>query len=511
MTRTDTALFPSTGLETASARSTLTWTLEDWASITAAGDDTLIVRHQQDAWMLRWVIKALDGETYQVLKALGEHRSIGSRTGKAEPPGVGAGDRLALEINRLLSGRLLRISVGGAGSAAQMVARAASRTARLALPLEPPRRPVRLSQYVTVRRMADAWEIGSPLHGFVLESRGSCLGSVLEQTAQRACAPAELIEDLARNVGGEQAVSLLTVLAATGVLGEVDDEGLLAEEGDQILIQRQPADVMFHHASRLGLHRGPTGATWRFAGSVPPTPALRASAFEAEKMVKLEREGPGGAADISFTEVVARRKSTRNHGAEPLTAWQLGEFLYRVARVDRVVPADESDPRSYECSVRPYPSGGGAYELELYLVIGQCTGVEKGLYRYRPLEHGLEPIAASAAQCSMLLEHARVVSGARESPQVLVIMGARFTRLSWKYENMAYATTLKNVGVLYESMYLTGAAMGLACCALGNSDSGLFAQATGLRVEEESSVGEFTLGSLPAGSNGAEGSGDANG
>jgi SagB-type dehydrogenase family enzyme len=84
-------------------------------------------------------------------------------------------------------------------------------------------------------------------------------------------------------------------------------------------------------------------------------------------------------------------------------------------------------------------------------------------------------------------------------PQVVVTLASRFGRLSWKYEGIAYATTLKNVGVLYEVMYLTATAMGLAPCALGAGDSAAFARATGLDPLVESSVGEFMLGAGGAG------------
>ena len=78
--------------------------------------------------------------------------------------------------------------------------------------------------------------------------------------------------------------------------------------------------------------------------------------------------------------------------------------------------------------------------------------------------------------------------------QVLVLLGARFARMSWKYESMAYATVLKDVGVVYQTMYLVTCAMGLAGCALGGGNSDLFAAAAGTDYYEESSVGEFVLG-----------------
>jgi SagB-type dehydrogenase family enzyme len=71
---------------------------------------------------------------------------------------------------------------------------------------------------------------------------------------------------------------------------------------------------------------------------------------------------------------------------------------------------------------------------------------------------------------------------------------ARFQRVSWKYESIAYATILKDVGVLYQTMYLVATAMSLGPCAIGAGDSDLFQLILGSDYYEESSVGEFMLG-----------------
>jgi SagB-type dehydrogenase family enzyme len=60
---------------------------------------------------------------------------------------------------------------------------------------------------------------------------------------------------------------------------------------------------------------------------------------------------------------------------------------------------------------------------------------------------------------------------------------------------ISYSALLKNVGVLYQTMYLVATAMNLAPCALGAGDSDLFARAVGLDYYAETSVGEFLLGS----------------
>jgi SagB-type dehydrogenase family enzyme len=77
-------------------------------------------------------------------------------------------------------------------------------------------------------------------------------------------------------------------------------------------------------------------------------------------------------------------------------------------------------------------------------------------------------------------------------------VAARFGRVMYRYEAIAYAAILKNVGVLYQTMYCVATAMGLAPCALGGGSSDAFAAATGLDYYAESSVGEFLVGSAPA-------------
>lgn len=86
-----------------------------------------------------------------------------------------------------------------------------------------------------------------------------------------------------------------------------------------------------------------------------------------------------------------------------------------------------------------------------------------------------------------------------ERPQVLVVVAARFGRVMFKYEAMAYATILKNVGALYQSMYCVATAMGLAPCALGGGNPDMFTAAAELDYYAESSVGEFLVGSATAG------------
>jgi SagB-type dehydrogenase family enzyme len=202
--------------------------------------------------------------------------------------------------------------------------------------------------------------------------------------------------------------------------------------------------------------------------------------------------------DPPFAEVQERRRSLRDYSAEPITDRQLGEFLYRVARVkecqEMEVPTP-GGPVRMEFAVRPYPAGGGLYELEVYAAVNACLGLAPGLYRYDPLGHRLGRVAGRGAEVERLLADAGRAAGvAPERLQVLLIFAARLPRVAWKYASLAYALVLKHVGVVSQTMYLAATAMGLAPCALGGGNSDLFARAAGVDYYAETSVGEFLLG-----------------
>jgi oxazoline/thiazoline dehydrogenase len=155
---------------------------------------------------------------------------------------------------------------------------------------------------------------------------------------------------------------------------------------------------------------------------------------------------------------------------------------------------DAQTGRFYESSSRTYPSAGGVYDIELYITIGDCTGLQPGIYRYEPLSHQLTLICDRVDLVRRMLLDAYSASGRVAMPHTVITLASRFTRVSWKYESIAYSLTLKNAGVLYEAMYLAATAMNLAGCGIGCGDAALFSLITGLDPLVESSVGEFMLG-----------------
>jgi len=282
----------------------------------------------------------------------------------------------------------------------------------------------------------------------------------------------------------------ISLLLSTQMLSEVAEDGAISEQTDIILAQWEFHDLLFHSRSRSGRHANPVGGTYRFLGQSAPLPALKPRT--GDKSITLYKPDLENlkTSDIPFTQVLESRKSIREHGEMPITAQQLGEFLYRCARIRNLLQTEKGELLS-----RPYPSGGAMYELELYPVVNRCQDILPGLYYYQPQAHELCCISSETEAVEALLKGASMAMGKQEIPQVLIVITARFQRLAWKYESIAYALMLKHVGALYQTMYLVATAMNLAPCGIGTGDSDLFAKAAGCNYYAETSVGEFVLGS----------------
>jgi SagB-type dehydrogenase family enzyme len=361
-------------------------------------------------------------------------------------------------------------------------------------------RPVVLSRFAYLRRLpdpgADACVVESPLASYRVALRQPAVSAfVAALTSPRVPAEAAAVAGLSAPVGE----ALAGLLSATGFL-----EPAAGEDGAEPELW-DFHDLLFHSRSRAGRHDYPSGGVFAHQDH-PQLPAVPGAGPR--------EEGPGidlpvpdwsrvVAGEPGFTEVLEGRRSVRGYGDRPVTVAQLGELLYRAARVRQVIPGDPQSPTAYDIVDRPYPAGGSTGELELYLSVANCDGLEPGVYRYDAAAHRLKPRrwsgTADEAAFRELLTAAWRATNRTVEPQVLLTVTSRFGRLSWKYSQIAYALTLKHVGVLYQTLYLVATAMGLGPCGLGSGDTDAAARALGLDWTEETSVGEFLIGSLPEG------------
>lgn len=339
-----------------------------------------------------------------------------------------------------------------------------------------------LSRFAYCHRIDNRWILESPLGHAVV---------ILEDI--RAIAVLFLLTDPHRSIDIPAKVPGVTKKDALQLFELFYNAGALsvADKKNDTLEQWEFHDLLFHARSRTGRHSNPYGKTDRFVGNMKPPAAVkrlmpgRKISLYKPDIDQLCRD------DVPFTKVLEQRQSKRKHGKSAITKKEVGEFLYRSARVRKAF-----EVKGFEFTNRVYPSSGAAYELELYLAIHRCSGLDSGFYHYSPVSHQLSRISSRTKAVSKLLKSAASTAHTTV-PQILIIVSARFPRMMWRYESIAYSAILKDVGVLYQTFYLVATAMGLSACALGVGNSDLFAEAAGTNYYEETSVGEFILGAPP--------------
>jgi SagB-type dehydrogenase family enzyme len=350
-----------------------------------------------------------------------------------------------------------------------------------------------LSRFAYMRRRGNDMVLESPRAGALFKICDARIA-----TALAALATAQAIKQLRRQ-DAFPGLELLALLVDCQILFKVDparDIGPRLAEGDDNLVLWDFHDLLFHARSAEGRHANPLGGVYPYADTMPALPAVR-PCWPGKAIALHEFASRGQSQPMSSAAKLLReRHSTRSFDdRRPITVAELACFLDGAARVQSRFEGqfDDASP-AVEYAVRPYPSAGGSYELEIYLAVDACEGLARGFYHYDAGAHALVPIAVPPQELEAQLRGAQFAMGAPAAPQILITIAARFGRVSWKYSSIAFSLILKDAGVLMQTFYLMATDMGLGGCAIGIANLDLFAKMTGIEFHVEGPVGQFALG-----------------
>jgi len=198
-----------------------------------------------------------------------------------------------------------------------------------------------------------------------------------------------------------------------------------------------------------------------------------AASRRAEAAVRIELPSPEHTGRVSVEEAIYRRRSVRGYSDAPLSLEQISQLLWAAGgmTVDGV-----SGP------TRAYPSAGGRYPLDIYLVAGNVTSLDAGIYSYGWTDHSLTLLKEG----DLRAELARASYGQRmiADARVTIVVTTSHERAAGRYgKRGAERYIYLDAGHLGENVHLQAESMGLGTVMVGAYSDSAVAGILGIKDE----------------------------
>lgn len=174
--------------------------------------------------------------------------------------------------------------------------------------------------------------------------------------------------------------------------------------------------------------------------------------------IKLE----DGNCRISLADAMSRRESSRDFIPTPVSFTQVSKLF------NSAIGAGKR--RSSGMLQRPYPSAGGLYPVNCYLIAQNIEGLARGIYHVNGGTRSLELIRAECAgqlDCSALIRTAILGEPSIHRAAFFVVMTGDLDKTCWKYGERGYRFVLLEAGHIAQNLALAAVGCNLANVALG--------------------------------------------
>ena len=170
-------------------------------------------------------------------------------------------------------------------------------------------------------------------------------------------------------------------------------------------------------------------------------------------MLTIDLPEPQFDSDVSLEQSLLARRSTRSYTGESLSLREISQLLWAAQGV--------TNPQGH----RTAPSAGGLYPLELYVIAGNVSDLEPGVYQYLPGQHGLAQLAKGDIRADLsevALSQAWVKEGA-----ISIVVTAIYERTTVKYGDRGIQYVHMEAGHAAQNLCLQATALGLGLVTVG--------------------------------------------
>ncbi len=221
------------------------------------------------------------------------------------------------------------------------------------------------------------------------------------------------------------------------------------------------------------------------SAGIPPPPLEKACPAGAARIDLVRPNKLRAVPRADLLSAMANRRSRRQFNKTPLTLEELSFLLWATQGV-----REQSGAGPVR---RTVPSAGNRHALETYLCVLNVEGLDKGLYRYLPLEHQLV-VEYKDEDVAKKIGPATLGQDWISSAAAVFIWAAIPYRMEWRYGLVAHKAILLEAGHVCQNLYLACEAIGAGTCAVAAYDQELMDQL--LRVDGKD---EFVIYLAPVG------------
>ena len=150
---------------------------------------------------------------------------------------------------------------------------------------------------------------------------------------------------------------------------------------------------------------------------------------------------------------MARRRSIRAYKPGPLTGEEVPQILWAAQGI------------TGDNGFRAAPSGGATYPLETYLIAGNVTGIEPGLYHYVPASHSLSLMKEGNLRAE--LSEAALGQPCIQGSAAVIVFSDIYERTTDRYGDRGKMYVHMDVGHAAQNVLLQATALGLGAVPVG--------------------------------------------
>lgn len=190
---------------------------------------------------------------------------------------------------------------------------------------------------------------------------------------------------------------------------------------------------------------------------IPPPPIEKPYDPESTRIDLTRPEEWAAAPTADLLTAIRERRSHRRYLGQPLTLDELAFLLWATQGISRQLNA--------ATAVRTVPSAGSRHAFETYVCALSVTGLERGVYRYLPLEHQLLFEFADERLSEHVTDATLGQSFAGQAAATFVWTAIPY-RMEWRYGLAAHKVIALDAGHVCQNLYLACAAIGAGTCAI---------------------------------------------